>query len=57
MSLSSPPASIHADFSAKNAKELRLTQEEILEWISAAESADYDDTPDDVLDVAREAFN
>ncbi len=58
MQLSSPPASIHADFSAMNAKQLRLAQEEIWEWISAAESASYDDAPDDdVLDVAREALN
>ena len=41
-----------------NAKQLRLAQEEIWEWISAAESASYDDAPDDdVLDMAREALN
>ena len=58
MPLPSPPTSIHADFSAMNAKDLRLAQEEIWEWISAAESASYDDAPDDdVLDMAREALN
>ena len=58
MSLTPPPASIHADFSAMNAKELRLAQEEIWDWISVAESASYDDAPDDdVLDMAREALN
>ena len=58
MPLPSPPASIHADFSAMNAKQLRLAQEEIWEWISSAESAPYDDSPeDDVLDMAREALN
>ena len=58
MPLPSPPASIHADFSAMNAKQLRLAQEEIWEWISTAESAPYDDAPDDdVLDTAREALN
>ncbi len=58
MPLPSLPAAIHADFSTMNAKELRLAQEEIWEWISAAESASYDDAPDDdVLDMAREALN
>ena len=58
MPLPSLPDSIHADFSAMNAKQLRLAQEEIWEWISAAESASYDDAPDDdVLDEAREALN
>ncbi len=58
MPLPPPPDSIHGDFSAMNAKELRLTQEEIWDWISAAESASYDDAPDDdVLDMAREALN
>ena len=53
-----PPASIHAEFATMNAKQLRLAQEEIWDWISAAESADYDDAPDDdVLDMAREALN
>ena len=58
MSLPPPPASIHANLSSMNAKELRLAQEEIWAWISAAESASYDDAPDDdVLDMAREALN
>lgn len=58
MPLPPPPASVDADFSVMNAKQLRLVQEEIWEWISGAESASYDDAPDDdVLDMAREALN
>ncbi len=58
MSLPPRPASIYADFSAMNAKELRLAQEEIWAWISVAESASYDDAPDDdFLDSARDALN
>ena len=58
MTLPSPPNAIHADFSSMNAKQLRLAQEEIWEWISQAESASYDDAPDDdVLDLARDALN
>ncbi len=35
-----------------------MAQEEIWSWISAAESADFDDAPDDeLLDLAREALN
>ncbi len=41
-----------------NAKELRLAQEELWEWISNAESASYEDAPDDdLLDQARDALN
>ena len=41
-----------------NAKELRLAQEELWEWISNAESASYDDAPDDnLVDQARDALN
>ena len=58
MPLPPPPASIHADFSAMNAKDLRLAQEEIWAWISVAESASFDDAPDDeMLDEARDALN
>ena len=58
MPLPSPPASIHADFSAMNAKELRLAQEEIWAWISVAESVSFDDAPDnEMLDEARDALN
>ncbi len=58
MPLPPPPSSIDADFSAMNAKQLRLAQEEIWEWISTAEAASYEDAPDDdVLDMAREALN
>lgn len=52
------PESMNQDFTSMNAKQLRLAQEEIWEWISATESASYDDAPDDdVLDMAREALN
>ena len=58
MPLPPPPVSIHADFTAMNAKELRLAQEEIWAWISAAESASFDEAPDDeVLDEVRDALN
>ena len=58
MPLPSPPASIYADFSSMNAKELRLAQEEIWAWIASAESASYDDAPDDeAVDCARDALN
>ncbi len=52
------PDIVHSDFSSMNAKQLRLAQEEIWAWIDAAESASYDDVPDDELvDVARDALN
>lgn len=52
------PSTVDADFSLMNAKELRLAQEELWEWISNAESASYDDAPDDdLLDQARDALN
>lgn len=58
MPIPNPPESVYGDFSSLNAKQLRVAQEEIWEWISAAESADYDDAPDDdVLDMARESLN
>lgn len=58
MPIPNPPESVYRDFSSLNAKQLRVAQEEIWEWISAAEAADYDDAPDDdVLDMAREALN
>ena len=41
-----------------NAKELRLAQEEIWEWLSAAESASFDEAPDDdLIEDARDALN
>lgn len=53
-----PPAIIHADFSSFTAKQLRAAQEEVWAWITEAESASYDDAPDDdILDEAREALN
>ena len=52
------PGIVDADFSLMNAKELRLAQEELWEWISNAESASYDDAPDDnLVDQARDALN
>ncbi len=58
MPLDPPPATVHADFSQMSPKELRLAQEEIWDWISEAESAPFDDAPDDdVVDMARDALN
>lgn len=58
MPISQLPDIVEADYSAMNAKELRLAQEEIWAWISAAESASFDDAPgDELLDAAREALN
>ncbi len=52
------PDVVHSDFSSLNAKELRLAQEEIWQWISAAESAPMADAPDDeLIDLARDALN
>ena len=56
--ISQLPDIVDADFSAMNAKELRLAQEEIWAWISVAESASFDDAPDDEsLDAAHDALN
>ena len=58
MSIQPPPDIIHADFASMNAKQLREAQEAIWTWISEAESAPFDDAPDDdVLDDARDALN
>ena len=58
MPIDPPPATIYSDFAALNAKQLRAAQEEIWAWISEAESAPYDDAPDDdLVDTAREALN
>ncbi len=52
------PDIVHSDFSSMNAKQLRLAQEEIWAWIAAAESASFDDAPDDeAVDCARDALN
>ena len=52
------PDVIHADFASMNAKQLREAQETLWAWISEAESAPFDDAPDDdVLDEARDALN
>ncbi len=58
MPIPPPPNTIHADFTTFTAKQLREAQEEIWTWISEAESASYEDAPDDdVLDEARDALN
>ncbi len=52
-----PEVVIH-DFATMTAKELRLAQEEIWTWIDKAESAPYDDAPDDdLIDQARDALS
>ena len=57
MPIDPPPATIYSDFAALNAKQLRAAQEEVWAWISEAESAPYDDAPDDdLVDTAREAL-
>ena len=55
MPLPDPPISLTAELSTLTAKQLREAQEELWEWIQAAESASLDDAPDDeVLEAARE---
>ena len=55
MPLPDPPNSLTADLSTLTAKQLREAQEELWEWIQAAESASFEDSPDDeVLEAARE---
>ena len=58
MPIDPPPNTIYSDFATLNAKQLRAAQEEVWAWISEAESAPYDDAPDDeLIDTAREALN
>ena len=58
MPIDPPPDTIYADFSTFTVKQLRAAQEEIWAWISEAESASFEDAPDDdILDVARAALN
>ena len=58
MTLDPPPNSIYSNFATLNAKQLRAAQEEVWAWISEAESAPYDDAPDDdLIDTARDALN
>ena len=53
--LPDPPNSLTAELSTLTAKQLREAQEELWEWIQAAESASLEDAPDDeVLEAARE---
>ena len=55
MPLPDPPQSLTADLSALTAKQLREAQEELWEWIQAAESTSIEDAPDDeLLETARE---
>ena len=53
--LPDPPNSLTVELSTLTAKQLREAQEELWEWIQAAESASLEDAPDDeVLEAARE---
>lgn len=53
--LPDPPNSLTAELSTLTAKQLREAQEALWEWIQAAESASFEDAPDDeVLEAARE---
>ena len=55
MPLPDPPQSLTSDLSALTAKQLREAQEELWEWIQAAESTSLEDAPDDdLLETARE---
>ena len=55
MPLPDPPQSLTTDLSALTAKQLREAQEELWEWIQAAESTSLEDAPDDeLLEAARE---
>lgn len=52
-----PPA-LHLDPATLPAKELRQAQEQLWEWLQAAETAALDDAPDDELvDAARAQLN
>ena len=51
------PEVVNHDIAAMTAKELRLAQEEVWSWIEAAESASFDDAPDeDLVETARDAL-
>ena len=55
MPLPDPPQSLTTDLSALTAKQLREAQEELWEWIQAAESTSLEDAPDDdLIETARE---
>lgn len=58
MTLSDPPDALHADPASMNAKELRLAQEALWNWIQSAEVAPAIEAPDEeVLDAARAQLN
>ena len=58
MSFPPIPEIAHSDYSSMNAKELRLAQETLWAWISAAEAAPLSEAPDDdTIDIAREALS
>ena len=58
MSISEPPEAINVDPASLTAKELRLAQESLWEWIQTAEAAPLDTAPDDeVLEAARQQLN
>jgi len=53
--LPDPPQSLTTNLSALTAKQLREAQEELWEWIQAAESTSLEDAPDDeLIETARE---
>ena len=58
MSLPNPPDALHSDPASLTAKELRLAQEALWDWIQTAEAAPASEAPtDEVLDTARAQLN
>lgn len=58
MTLPDPPDVLRVDPAAMNAKELRLAQEALWDWIQSAEVAPATEAPDEeVLDTARAQLN
>ena len=58
MSIPKPPDSLNIDPASLTAKELRLAQETLWEWIQAAEAAPPETAPDDeLLESARQQLN
>ena len=58
MAISDPPDALSVDPASLTAKELRLAQESLWEWIQTAEAAPPETAPDDeVLEEARQQLN
>ena len=58
MSVPNPPNALSADPASLTAKELRLAQESLWEWIQTAEAAPPESAPpDETLEAARQQLN